>query len=261
MWGAIIGDIVDSRFEFHNHRSKDFEFFTDDCFFTDDTVMTVAVAKALFENKDKPVEILKRATVKEMLTFGYKYPDAGYGGKFRKFLFANPAPYYSCGNGAAMRISAAGELADSIDEVKKYSKTVTEVSHNHPEGLIGAECVAVCIYLARNGKSKEEIKKVVEDNYYGEVAAMTCDNIRPDYYFDETCQKTVPQALTCFFEGNDFEDVIRNAISIGGDSDTIAAIAGSVAEHFYGVPEDMIKTVREEYLSRDLLRTIDNILG
>ena len=259
MWGAIIGDIVGSRFKFHNHRSNDFKFFTDDCFFTDDTFMTVAVAKALFENKDKPVEVLKKAPVKEILKFGYKYPDAGYGGKFRKFLFANPAPYYSYGNGAAMRISAAGELADSIDEVKKYSKAVTEVSHNHPEGLKGAECVAVCIYLARNGKSKEEIKKFVEDNYYGEVAAMTCDNIRPDYYFDETCQKTVPQALTCFFEGNDFEDVIRNAISIGGDSDTIAAIAGSVAEHFYGVPEDMIKTVREEYMSRDLLRTIDKI--
>ena len=259
MWGAIIGDIVGSRFEFHNHRSKDFEFFSDDCFFTDDTVMTVAVAKALAENKGKTTEELKKAVVREMSLFAYKYPNAGYGGMFFHFLFYNPVPYGSFGNGAAMRISAVGEFCKSLKEVKKISKAVTEVSHNHPEGIKGAECVAVCIYLARKGNSKQKIKKYVIKNYYPEVKDMTCDGIRPDYGFGEACQNTVPQALTCFFEGNDFEDVIRNSISIGGDSDTIGAIAGSVAEAFYGVPDKMIQTVREKYLSEDLLNALDGI--
>ncbi|MCI6443783.1 MAG: ADP-ribosylglycohydrolase family protein [Clostridia bacterium] len=260
MWGAIIGDIVGSRFEFNNHKSKIFDFFGDDCFFTDDTVMTIAIAKALSENEGKTSEELKNSVIYEMSSFAYKYQDAGYGNMFYNFLFYNPVPYNSFGNGAAMRISAAGESCNSLEEVKKISRVVTEVSHNHPEGIKGAECVAVCIYLARTGSAKEEIKIHVIENYYPEVKSMTCDGIRPDYVFDETCQRTVPQALTCFFEGDDFEGVIRNAISIGGDSDTIGAIAGSVAEAFYGVPDKMIQTVREKYLSKDLLNTIDKII-
>ena len=259
MWGAIIGDIVGSRFEFHNHKSKDFEFFIDDCFFTDDTVMTIAMAKALSENRGKTVEELKNAVIYEMSAFAYKYQDAGYGNMFYNFLFFNPVPYNSLGNGAAMRISAVGEFCNSLAEVKRISKAVTEVSHNHPESVKGAECVAVCIYLARTGNSKEEIKEYVIENYYPEVKDMTCDDIRPNYVFDETCQGTVPQAITCFFEGDDFEDVIRNAISLGGDSDTIGAIAGSVAEAYFGVPYEMIQVVRENYLSKDLLKTIDKI--
>ena len=222
--------------------------------------MTIAVAKALSENEGKTSEELKNSVIYEMSSFAYKYQDAGYGNMFYNFLFYNPVPYNSFGNGAAMRISAAGEFCNSLEEVKKISRVVTEVSHNHPEGIKGAECVAVCIYLARTGSAKEEIKIHVIENYYPEVKSMTCDGIRPDYVFDETCQRTVPQALTCFFEGDDFEGVIRNAISIGGDSDTIGAIAGSVAEAFYGVPDKMIQTVREKYLSKDLLNTIDKII-
>lgn len=225
MWGAIIGDIVGSRFEFHNHKSKIFDFFGDDCFFTDNTVMTIAIAKALSENEGKTSEELKNAVIYEMSSFAYKYQDAGYVNMFYNFLFYNPVPYNSFGNGAAMRISAAGKFCNSLEEMKKISRVVTEVSHNHPEGIKGTECVAVCIYLARTGSAKEEIKKHVIENYYPEVKSMTCNGIRPDYVIDETCQRNVPQALTCFFESDDFEDVIRNAISIGGDSDAIGAIA------------------------------------
>ena len=261
MWGAIIGDIVGSRFEFDNYKKKDFEFFTEESILTDDTVMTIAVAKALKDAKDKPIEDLKKQTILQMCYFANKYPSAGYGTGFYRFLFYRPVPYNSFGNGAAMRISRVGEVCDSIEEVKKISKAVTEISHSHSEGIKGAECVAVCIYLARQGKTKEEIKRYVVDNYYPEIEEMTCDNIRPNYYFNETCQGTVPQALICFFEGNNYEDVIRNAISIGGDSDTIGAIAGSIAEAFFGVPKEMIEYVRKNCLPDDLLKSIDDILG
>ena len=226
MIGAIIGDIVGSRFEFHNHKSKEFDLFTDECFFTDDTVMTLAVAKSLMDGTD---------VVKEMKRLGQLYPGAGWGAGFGRWLFSDSnEPYYSFGNGAAMRVSAAAYVAGSITEAIVLSRKVTEVTHDHPEGIKGAEAVTVAIYCALHGWNKEQIKGAIKQFYYD--IDFTLDEIRDSYKFNETCQGSVPQALEAFFESENFEDAIRNAISIGGDSDTIAAITGSVAEAYYGVP-------------------------
>lgn len=234
MLGAIIGDIVGSRFEWDNRKSKDFKLFNYKCRPTDDTVMTLAVASALLEC-DGDYTGLAGATVSAMQSMGRNYPDAGYGGRFREWLKASePKPYDSFGNGAAMRISPVGNIAGSIAEAKELSKTVTEVTHNHPEGIKGAEAVAVAIYLAKTGKSLLEIRDYIEQNYY--PLDFTLADIREDYTFDVSCQGSVPQAFMAFFESTDFEDAIRNAISIGGDSDTIAAICGGIAECYYGVP-------------------------
>lgn len=239
MLGAIIGDIVGSRFEWDNNRSKDFEFFTDKCFITDDSIMSLAVAKAILESK-KDYSDLPENTIKYMQKIGRNYPDCGYGGSFYGWIFSdNPQPYNSYGNGSAMRISAVGFSAESLEETKRLSELVTNVSHNHPEGIKGAEATAVCIYMSRNGKTIGEIKKYIIDNYYN--IDFTLDEIRETYKFNETCQDTVPQALEAFFESKNFEDAIRNAISIGGDSDTVAAICGGIAEAYYGVPEDLRK--------------------
>lgn len=238
MIGAIVGDIVGSRFEFHNYRSKDFELFTDKCEFTDDSVMTLAIAKALLECKSDFSDLSEQA-VKCMQEVGRPYPYCGYGGHFRWWMYSDsPEPYMSYGNGAAMRVSAVGWVANTIEEAKLLSKKVTAVTHNHPEGLKGAEATAVAILLARQGKSKEEIKQFIEAKYY--KLDFTIDKIRSSYRFNETCQGTVPQALEAFFESTDFEDAIRIAVSVGGDSDTLAAITGSVAEAYYGVPEKII---------------------
>ncbi|MBO4554786.1 MAG: ADP-ribosylglycohydrolase family protein [Clostridia bacterium] len=237
MIGAIVGDIVGSRFEFHNYRAKDFELFTDKCCFTDDSVMTLAVAKALMDCKSDFSDLSEQA-VKCMQEVGRPYPYCGYGGRFRWWMYSDePKPYRSYGNGAAMRVSAVGWVARSVEEAKELSRQVTAVTHDHPEGLKGAEATAVAILLARQGKSKEEIKRYVEDKYY--KLNFTIDQIRPIYRFNETCQDTVPQALEAFFESNDFEDAIRIAVSVGGDSDTLAAITGSVAEAYYGIPESI----------------------
>ncbi len=250
MLGAIIGDIVGSIYEWNNHRSKDFELFSEDCFFTDDTIMTLAVAKALIESKDD-LSKLGYNTIKYMQEIGRNYPDSGYGGNFYHFIFSdNPFPYNSFGNGAAMRVSACGLVSRSIEEAKLLSKKVTEISHNHPEGIKGAEAVSISIYLAKNGKSIDEIKKYIYDNYY--KIEFTLDEIRETYTFNETCQNTVPEALEAFFESTSFEDAIRNAISIGGDSDTLAAITGSIAEAYYGIPTK-IKEKALTYLDDRLL--------
>lgn len=237
MIGAIIGDIAGSRFEFHNHRSKQFTLLDDKCFFTDDSIMTLAVAKALMVC-DKDYTDLSAQTIKCMQEVGRPYPNSGYGGRFYGWMYSNnPQPYFSFGNGAAMRVSAVGWIAKDLEEVKDLSEKVTAVTHDHPEGLKGAEATAVAIFLARQGKSKEEIKRYIEDNYY--TLDFTIDEIRPTYRFNETCQDTVPQALEAFFESKDFEDAIRTAVSVGGDSDTLAAITGSIAEAYYGVPKDI----------------------
>jgi len=239
MIGAIIGDIVGSRYEFNNHRSKEFELFSGRCFFTDDTVMTLAVAKALKKSGGN-AEALPELTVEAMQKIGRNYPDCGYGGKFGRWVFSSdPKPYNSFGNGAAMRISPVGMFSSDIGEAKRLSYAVTSVTHNHPEGIKGAESVAVAMALARQGKTKEEIKNYIAENYY--KIDFTLDGIRSSYRFNETCQDTVPQAFEAFFESENFEDAIRNAISVGGDSDTLAAITGSVAEAYYGVPRDMEK--------------------
>lgn len=250
MIGAIVGDIAGSRFEFCNLKSKEFVLLaTEDeaewgspGSFTDDTVMTLAVAQALADWRERGSSdygALSALTVRAMQDFGRRYPRAGYGGHFAQWISeANPRPYNSWGNGAAMRVSACGWAGRTLDEVKAMSRAVTEVTHDHPEGIKGAEATAVCVFLARQGKSKDEIKAYVSEHYY--PLDFTLDEIRPSYDFDvSSCQGSVPQALEAFFESTSFEDAIRNAISIGGDSDTIGAICGAVAEAFYGVPDEI----------------------
>ena len=264
MIGAIIGDVVGSRFEHKNHRSKDFELFTDECFVTDDSIMTLAVTKALLET-DKVVfegpnntrhdaeylNILSKNIIVTMQEIGRVYPNCGYGGNFSRWIFSkNPKPYGSYGNGAAMRISPVGAIAESVYEVKLLARAVTAISHNHVEGLKGAEATAMAIYLARTGHSKDEIREYILDNYY--EIDFTLDEIRDSYRFDVTCQGTVPQAIQAFLEADSFEDAIRNAISIGGDSDTLAAITGSIAEAYYGVPDDLVEKALG-YLDDELL--------
>ena len=234
MIGAIIGDIAGSRFEFRNYRQKDFELFTPECSPTDDSIMTVALGKAILSCNGDYTNLSQKA-IECMQEFGKRYPHCGFGGMFRQWIREeNPQPNGSFGNGAAMRVSGAGFAARTLDEAKELSYKVTCVSHNHSEGIKGAEAVAVAIFLARQEKSKQEIRKYIEENYY--KIDFTLDEIRPTYRFNETCQGTVPQAFEAFFEADSFEDTIRNAISIGGDSDTLAAIAGSIAEAYYGVP-------------------------
>jgi type I restriction enzyme M protein len=228
MLGAIIGDIAGSRFEFNNIRSKDFELFAKNCHVTDDSIMTLAIAKAILACNGSWKRLGNNA-VKYMQEFGRKYPNCGFGGMFRKWVFNDsPAPYNSYGNGAAMRVSPCGFIARTEEEAALLSRKVTEITHNHPEGLKGAEAVSVAIFMAKNGASKNEIKGRIEKNYY--VLNFTLDGIRENYEFDETCQGTVPQAITAFLESVSFEDAVRNAVSIGGDSDTLAAITGSIAE-------------------------------
>jgi len=250
MIGAIIGDIVGSRFEWDNHRSKEFDFFTRECYATDDSIMTLAIGKALMESKHDWSDLGAQA-VRCMQEVGRPYPHCGYGGRFWDWMYSNtPKPYNSFGNGAAMRVSACGFIAKSLEEAKALSKAVTEVTHNHPEGIKGAEATTVAIYMARAGSTLEEIREVIDRNYY--PINFTLDGIRDTYQFSETCQDTVPQALTAFFESTSFEDAIRSAISVGGDSDTLAAITGGVAEAYYGVP-DGLKQKALEYLDERLL--------
>ena len=266
--GAIIGDIVGSRFEFNNHRSKEFELFTDECNVTDDSIMTIAVAKAIMEtgknlkllsndskNNYYYYKLLKSMTIRYMQKIGRKYPHCGYGGMFGQWIFSdNPKPYYSFGNGAAMRISPVGFIAPTEDEARKLSETITAVTHNHKEGIKGAEATVISIYMAKHGASKEEIRQKINEDYYN--LNFTIDEIRDTYEFNETCQETVPQAIVAFLESDSFEDAIRTAISVGGDSDTLAAITGSIAEAYYGVPED-IKEKALTYLDTELRSIYD----
>lgn len=255
MLGAIIGDIVGSRFEFDNIDTKEFELFVPECRFTDDSVMTLAVACALLDSKPDHSNLSTQA-IKYMQHLGRNiYPSGrGYGGMFRQWLQSDkPEPYNSWGNGAAMRVSPCGFFGKDLEEVKLLSKLVTEVTHNHPEGIKGAEATAVTVFLARTGKKIPEIKQYICDNYY--KIDFTLDEIRPTYHFRPSCQETVPQALECFFESTDYEDAIRNAISIGGDSDTIGAIAGGVAEAYYGIPEE-IKEKAMAYLDDNFKRVL-----
>lgn len=239
MLGAIIGDTVGSRFEWHNHRSKDFDFLTYKCEPTDDSIMTLAIAKAILKSEGN-VNKLSDLVVRYMQQLGRLYSDAGYGGVFRKWIrSSDPKPYGSFGNGAAMRVSPVGFAAKSMDEAKAMSKAVTKVTHNHPEGLKGAEATTVAIFMALHGKSMLEIRDYIDKNYY--PMNFTLDDIRDSYQFNETCQDTVPQAMMAFFESTGFEDAIRNAISIGGDSDTLAAITGGIAEAYYGIPSEIRK--------------------
>lgn len=268
MLGAIAGDIIGSRFEFNNHLSKDFELFTEESHVTDDSIMTIAVAKAIMETeKEIPYlrtgnleynndyyDLLSRMSVKYMQEIGRKNPNCGYGGLFEQWVFSdNPEPYNSFGNGAAMRISPVGFAARNEAEAIELSRAITSISHNHEEGMKGAETTAVATYMAGNLFSKSDIYEKVTDYY---VLDFTVDEIREIYEFDITCQGTVPQALQCFFESRSYEDAIRIAVSLGGDSDTIATITGGIAGDFYGIP-DYIREKALEYLDDDLREIYD----
>ena len=256
MFGAILGDIIGSPYEFDmGNKSKDFPFFDKGCSFTDDTVMTVAVADALMQvGVDAGDGAIKDAIIDAMHTWGTKYPKAGYGARFSGWLCAESRePYNSFGNGSAMRVSAAGWVAETLEDTRRLARLSAEVTHNHPEGIKGAEAVASAIFLARQRRSKAEIKDYIIKEFDYDLS-RTCDEIRPDYHHVESCQQTVPEAITAFLEGEDFEDVIRTAVSLGGDCDTLTAIAGSMAEAFYGVPAEL-KLKAYEYLD-DALRQV-----
>lgn len=254
MIGALIGDIVGSRFEWHNYRAKDFELFHSKCEFTDDSVMSLALCSALLRC-DGDWSDLSRQSVRQMQELGKQYPHRGYGDHFLRWIYAeDPRPYNSYGNGSAMRVGGCAWVANSLAEAKELSKAVTEVTHNHPEGIKGAEATAVAAFLARQGASKSEIRACIERDYY--TLDFTLDEIRHTYEYDVSCQGSVPQALQAFLEASDFEDAIRNAISIGGDSDTIAAITGSVAEAYYGVPSGL-REKAVAYLDAGLRNILD----
>ena len=215
--------------------------------------MTLAIAKAILHSKSDYSD-LSSLSIKYMQEVGRNYPSCGYGGAFGLWVFSNnPKPYNSFGNGAAMRVSPVGFVAKSLDQAISLSKKVTEVTHNHPEGIKGAEATAVAIYLARNGYNINDIKNYIDKHYY--KMNFTLDEIRDTYKFNETCQDTVPQAIMAFLESTSFEDAIRNAISIGGDSDTLAAITGGIAEACYGIPKE-IRNKALTYLDKRLLNIL-----
>lgn len=261
MLGAVIGDIIGSIYEWNNIKTKDFNLFSNKMFFTDDTVMTIAVAKAIMEGgkSDDYIKYMKK--------YGAIYPNAGYGDSFKKWLTLKPEdskPYNSFGNGSAMRVSPCGWIAElnipieeGIKQTEELAKASAEVTHNHPEGIKGAQATAISIFYMRHGKSKnaiDEYKKILKNEIekrYNYDLNFTLDEIRTSYKFDVSCQGTVPQAIVSFLESADFEDAIRNAISIGGDSDTLAAITGSIAEGAYEIPNE-IKEKAMSYLDNEI---------
>ena len=251
MYGAILGDIIGSPYEFDmGDKVKDFPLFSEDSYFTDDTIMTIAVAEAFMDAPDDD-EAIRRRLIQSMKKWGHRYPGAGYGARFICWLaLKNAPPYNSYGNGSAMRVSSAAWLYSDLDTVRRMARLSAEVTHNHPEGIKGAEATASAIFLARTGSTKAEIKTYIESEFHYNLS-RTCDDIRPTYHHVESCQETVPEAITAFLEGDSFEDVIRTAVSLGGDCDTLTCIAGSIAEGFYGVPAELKKECRDR-LSEDL---------
>ena len=254
MYGAILGDIIGSPYEFDmGDKTKNFPLFTEESHFTDDTVMTLAIASAFLKiPTDATDEAIRREVTTHLQAWGVRYPHAGYGGMFRRWLrSSNPKPYGSYGNGSAMRVSSVAWLFDDLDMVRRMARLSAVVTHDHPEGIKGAEATASAIFLARTGHTKAEIKVYIESQF-GYDLSRTCDEIRPGYFHVESCQETVPEAITAFLEGESFEDVIRTAVSLGGDCDTLTCIAGSIAEGFYGVPEEL-KQACIDHLPDDLI--------
>ena len=242
MIGSIIGDIVGSIYEFGNIKTKDFNLFSTYCSYTDDSVLTVATADWLLNGGDI-AHYYSRYGVEN------PWPMGGYGDEFKRWIVRSNRqndfrPYNSCGNGSAMRVGPVGWAFDTKEDILAKAKESAECTHNHPEGIKGAQATALCIFMARQGASKGEIREEIEKKF-GYNLSFTCDNIRPTYTWGGTCQDSVPQAIVAFLDGSDFEDCIRNAISIGGDSDTIGCITGSIAEAFFGIPQE----IREKGLS------------
>jgi len=239
MYGAILGDIIGSPYEFDmGNKMKTFPLFSEESCFTDDTVMTVAVAEA-FLDAPEDASIIRKRLVDAMQKWGRRYRHAGYGTRFCSWLESrHPQPYNSWGNGSAMRVSPVAWLYPDLETVRQMARLSAEVTHNHPEGIKGAEATAAAIFLARTGSTKEQIRAYTEIEF-GYRLTRSCDEIRPNYRHVESCQETVPEAITAFLEGDSFEDVIRTAVSLGGDCDTLTCIAGSIAEAFYGVPEEL----------------------
>lgn len=257
MLGAIIGDMVGAPYEFDKGgKTKDFPLWVKESNFTDDTVMTVAVVQALMNAVGGSDDDILAAVQASMQRWGRKYPFAGYGGMFRRWLVSrHPKPYGSFGNGSAMRVSAVGFMYDTLEHTCEVAALTAMVTHNHPEGIKGAEATASAIFLARKGSTKAEIKAYVESGF-GYDLSRTCEEIRPTYHHVESCQQTIPEAITAFLEGYSFEDVIRTAVSLGGDCDTLTCIAGGMAEAFYGVPEEIARECRKR-LPGDMLEVVD----
>ncbi len=234
MLGAIIGDIAGSKYENNNIKHIDFKLLDKDCHFTDDTVCTLAVAKSLVECNGDYID-LQQKVAQNLKSLCTMYDGVGYGKKFLEWLsLENPEPYESFGNGAAMRVSPVSYVAQNIDQVKALAYKVTSVTHNSKQALKAGECIAVCVFMARKGFSKTEIKKYVQENYYN--LDFDIEELRKNYTYDSTCDGSVPQAIFCFLKGKSFEHSIKLAISIGGDSDTIACITGAIAQGYYDVP-------------------------
>lgn len=257
MLGAIVGDMVGSIYEFHSLKTKDFDIFNPKMRMSDDSYLTIAVAKTLIKHypikyEKEELHSIQNDLCKAFVEIWDKHRGAGWGKMFfrwcitAKKLNQIPEPYNSYGNGSAMRISPVGWIANNEEEVKILSKTVTEITHNHPEGIKGAEAVALCIYLALHGATKEEIKERMIKEYYPEIATLDFNKLVETYKFNSTCQKSVPQAIYCFLISNGLEDAIRNCVAIGGDSDTIGAIAGSIAESYY--QKDKLSELEDKYI-------------
>lgn len=252
MIGAIAGDIIGSAYEFGLTKSKDFPLFGPRSTFTDDSVLTVAVAQAILTNGD-----YRRA----VLEFGRRFPGRGYGGGFQAWLgSADPRPYNSWGNGSAMRVSPVGFAFDTVEDVLREARRSAEFTHDHPEGIKGAQAAALAVFLARTGRDKDPIRSEVTSRF-GYDLARAVDEIRPDFGHDESCQRTVPEAIICFLESTSYEDAVRNAVSLGGDADTLACIAGGIAEAFYGPVPSAIKEKVRETLAPDLWAITETFCG
>ena len=272
MYGAILGDMIGRPYEFLRAvKDRNFELFNKRSVFSDDSVMTIAVAEALlkvtdgrsraFTTEDPDIENrFKEILIDSLKKWGRRYPDAGYGGRFMAWLLSDKRePYNSYGNGSAMRVSAAGYIADDLETTIKVAAWTAEVTHNHHEGVKGAEAVAACIFMARKGYTKDEIKEYVESTFHYDLS-RTVDEIKPGYSFDVSCQGSVPESIICFLEADSFESAVRNAVYLGGDTDTMGAIAGSIAEAYYGVPEELKEECRKR-ITPEMLEVLTKFMG
>ena len=258
MLGAITGDTIGSRFEFRSNKSTNFELFGPECRYTDDSVMTMAVAEWLMNDPTHSHAVLE----KKMVKLAESATGVGYGPMFLRWLFfpetlfndGKRRPYKSFGNGSAMRVSAVGWMFDSLEETERVAEISASITHNHPEGIKGAQATAAAIFLARNGKDKEEIRSYLSQKYNYDLN-RTCDDIRPSYNFEVSCQKSVPEAIIAFLDSKDYEIAIRLAVSLGGDADTQACITGGIAEAFYGMPDEIIVAMAN-HLPQDYKTTI-----